>query len=131
MPIYILVDSSVVSNVIVADASFASSISGEHQSVAVQVGSEGMGDHWLGGVYVRDLPNKSLAVGDSLRLEVMANCSTSLSYQWKKNGSNISGATNALFEIASVVSGDAGNYSCMVSDGTNNLESNSSVVSVS
>lgn len=39
----------------------------------------------------------------------------SLTYQWRKNGTNIPNATNATFSIQSVATADAGNYDCVVS----------------
>ena len=38
-----------------------------------------------------------------------------LTYQWRKGGANISGATSSTYTIASIVAGDAGNYDCVVS----------------
>lgn len=39
---------------------------------------------------------------------------SNLTYQWRKNGAAIAGATNATYSIASVVSADAGNYDVVV-----------------
>ena len=40
---------------------------------------------------------------------------TGLSYQWRKNGTPIGGATSSTYSIASAVAGDAGDYSVVVS----------------
>ena len=40
---------------------------------------------------------------------------TNLTYQWRKGGVNISGATSSTFIINGVVAGDAGNYDVIVS----------------
>jgi RHS repeat-associated protein len=40
---------------------------------------------------------------------------TSLTYQWRKGGINISGATSSSYTISSVASGDAGDYTVVVS----------------
>jgi len=37
-------------------------------------------------------------------------------YQWKKNGANIMGATSSSYTIASLVLADAGSYTCRVTD---------------
>jgi PKD repeat protein len=53
---------------------------------------------------------------------------TGLSYQWRKNGTNIGGATSATYTIASAVAGDAGNYDVVVSGTCGNV--NSAVVTL-
>ena len=52
--------------------------------------------------------NTTLSVGGSLSLSVAATGQGTLTYQWQKNGVNISGATSATYSIGTVVSGDAG-----------------------
>jgi hypothetical protein len=44
--------------------------------------------------------------------------------QWRKNGIDISGATNATYSIASVSSGDQGNYDCVVTNSCGSVTSN-------
>ncbi len=55
----------------------------------------------------------SVCTGSSVTFSVIATGS-SLSYQWRKNGNPITGATNASFTISSVSAADAGNYSVVV-----------------
>ncbi|KLG03039.1 hypothetical protein YA49_21730 [Enterobacter cloacae subsp. cloacae] len=77
--------------------------------------------------------NRTLTVGDALNLSVAANVSDSstLTYQWKKGGTDITGATNATYTKASVVTGDAGSYSCQVTSSTaGSVTSNSATVTV-
>jgi hypothetical protein len=40
---------------------------------------------------------------------------TALTYQWRRNGSDIVGATSSIYTIGSVAAGNAGNYNCVVS----------------
>lgn len=54
--------------------------------------------------------------GASATFSVTAGGSAPLTYQWKKNGSNITGATNASLTLSGVTAADAGNYSCGVSN---------------
>jgi hypothetical protein len=49
-----------------------------------------------------------------LKLAVTADGSPPLSFQWRKNGQPIAGATGALFTIEKVNVEDAGNYDCVV-----------------
>src|SRR5690606_28882480 len=51
-------------------------------------------------------------------------------YQWKKNGGVIPGATQATFTIVSVTAGDAGSYSCEVSNGCNSVESDAATLTI-
>jgi uncharacterized repeat protein (TIGR02543 family) len=59
--------------------------------------------------------------GQAIDFTVVATASDSgtLSYQWKKNGTDISGAITATYSINSVTSGDAGSYTVVVTN-TNN-----------
>jgi hypothetical protein len=52
---------------------------------------------------------QTLCTGSALTLSVSAT-GTGLSYQWKKGGSNITGATASTYTIASVSTGDAATY---------------------
>jgi len=53
-----------------------------------------------------------------------------LTYQWRKNGVNIPGATNASYTIASVVPGDAGNYTVVVAGTCGTVTSNTATLTV-
>jgi hypothetical protein len=53
--------------------------------------------------------NQTACVGGSVNFSVAAT-GTSLTYQWRKDGLNITGATAATYSIASVASGDVGSY---------------------
>ena len=68
--------------------------------------------------------------GQSVTFTVAASGSAPLSYQWKKNGSNISGATSSSYTISTVTSGDAGNYTCYVSNACGNVTSNAATLTV-
>jgi Bacterial Ig-like domain/YDG domain/Immunoglobulin I-set domain len=69
------------------------------------------------------------SVGDSVTFSVTAS-GTSLSYQWRKNGSNIGGATSSSYTIASVAVGDAGSYDVVVSNSCGGATSNAAVLTV-
>lgn len=55
-------------------------------------------------------------VGESITFSVTATGTAPLSYQWRKNGTNISGATGSSLTIASVATGDAGTYDVVVTN---------------
>ncbi|HEY6505062.1 MAG TPA: immunoglobulin domain-containing protein [Chitinophagaceae bacterium] len=70
--------------------------------------------------------SQTICTGSNVTFSVTAT-GTSLTYQWRKGGVNISGATSSSFAINGVVSGDAGNYDvvitgvCPPSPGTSSL----------
>jgi hypothetical protein len=69
-------------------------------------------------------------VGESVTFSVTATGTAPLSYQWRKNGSSISGATGSSYTIASVTMGDAGSYDVVVTNGCGSATSNAAVLTV-
>jgi len=74
---------------------------------------------------------QSALVGASVSFSVVASGSATLSYQWRKNGSSIAGATAATYTIARVTSGDAGSYDVVVSNSAGSITSSAAALSVS
>ncbi len=68
-------------------------------------------------------------VGSSLSFTSQAS-GTGISYQWQKNQSNISGATNATYTIASPVVGDAGQYRVVATNTCGSVTSNSATLTM-
>ncbi|MFU8373684.1 hypothetical protein [Raoultella ornithinolytica] len=68
--------------------------------------------------FTTNLPTtKSVAAGSALNMSVVVDDGTSpYTYVWKKGGTVVSGQTTANFNKASAVSGDAGGYTCEVTD---------------
>ncbi len=86
---------------------------------------------------VRALPSISLqpaavtaVLGGSAVLSVSASGTSPLAYQWKKDGVNITGATNATYSVNSVQIADAGSYSVMVSNEAGSVTSRTAVLTV-
>src|SRR5260221_10360600 len=65
----------------------------------------------------------SRCAGQSISFNVTASGTGPFSYQWRKGGVNLSGATNASFTIPNVGGGDAGNYDVVVSGACGNATS--------
>ncbi|MGZ4974108.1 MAG: immunoglobulin domain-containing protein, partial [Limisphaerales bacterium] len=58
--------------------------------------------------------NQTKIVGRPVMLTVSATANSQMTFQWAKNGTNISGATASVYTIDSVQINDAGNYQCYV-----------------
>ena len=69
-------------------------------------------------------------VGQAVTFSVTAVGTAPFSYQWCKNGANISGATAATYAIASVQLTDAGTYSVIVSNCVGSATSGNATLTV-
>ncbi|RJQ14557.1 hypothetical protein C4553_00585 [Candidatus Parcubacteria bacterium] len=69
-------------------------------------------------------------VGDSVTFSVVASGTAPLSFQWRKDGSNIQGATASTFTIASVATSDAGSYTVVVSNSAGSVTSSAATLTV-
>ena len=68
--------------------------------------------------------------GQSASFTVSASGTAPLSYQWQKNGTNISGATAATYTISNARLSDAGNYRVVVSNSAGSATSNAATLTV-
>ncbi len=73
--------------------------------------------------------SQAVCPGTNVTFSVTATGS-SLIYQWRKGGVNISGATGSSFTITGVVAGDAGNYDVVVTGGCGSVTSNNGILTV-
>ncbi len=73
--------------------------------------------------------SQSVCPGANVSFTVVASGST-LTYQWKKNGANISGANSATLNLTAVTAGDAASYTVEVSGGCGTVTSNAAVLTV-
>ena len=75
--------------------------------------------------------------GDSFSLEVIASGAGPISYQWQKNGTNLSdggnlsGANAATLLLTNATAADVGNYTVIVSNAANSITSSNAVVQLS
>ena len=70
------------------------------------------------GPSISDQPDsQTINEGDNVTFTVVANGTPTLTYQWRKNGSNIGGATGTSYTINNATPADDGNYSVVVSNG--------------
>jgi len=73
--------------------------------------------------------NKNLTEGDSLVLNIVS-AGNLLSYQWQKDGKDISGATDKSYKKLNVLRADSGSYKCIVTNKCSVAQSNAAVVKV-
>ena len=71
----------------------------------------------------------SVTEGESATLTVTASGS-SLSYQWSKDGTAISGATSATYTISAATTSDAGSYTVAVTNSGGSVTSNAATLTV-
>lgn len=76
------------------------------------------------------LPNLSVMVGQSASLIAMATGASPLSYQWQKNGINISGAIASSYTITNAQYAHAGQYSVIITNIYGRDTSNAATLSV-
>lgn len=72
--------------------------------------------------------SKHVCLGNNVTLSIVAS-GINLTYQWRKNGVDISGANSATYTINSYSSNDSGSYTCFIGSACNSLLSNSAVLS--
>ena len=75
--------------------------------------------------------SQSVTVGATATFSVAASGTGSLTYQWSKNGSVVSGATGATLSLSNVQSGDAGSYTAVVTNSAGSVTSNAASLIVS
>lgn len=72
----------------------------------------------------------SFTAGGTVRISVTADGDGPLTYQWKKNGANIAGATGATYTFVNAKTSDAGNYSVSVSNAAGSALSDVAAVTI-
>jgi glucose/arabinose dehydrogenase len=129
----------------VKNTSFSSSMG--TKNLALQVGPDGnlyyiKRDDSKAGIYkiiysnnnmpvITDQPDdETITQGQDVYFSVSASGAMPLSYQWRKNGVNISGANDVTYTINNVQPSDAGQYSVKVSNSFGNTTSNNATLTV-
>jgi PKD repeat protein len=83
-----------------------------------------------GGASITSQPaSQTVCTGSAVSFSVTAN-GTGLTYQWRKNGTNIPGATSSTYSIASVATGDAGDYDVVITASCGNTTSSTATLTV-
>ena len=74
--------------------------------------------------------SQTVTAGGSVTFIAAANGTPTPTFQWKKGGVNITGATSASYTIASTVTGDAGSYTVVATNSVNAVASNIATLTV-
>ena len=74
--------------------------------------------------------NQTVITGQSATFSVTATGTPAPTYQWRKGGVAIAGATNSTYAIAATVGGDAGTYSVVATNVVNSVTSTSATLTV-
>ena len=85
-----------------------------------------------GKAYVIDSTDSQTATnGSTVTIEITAGGTPSdFTYQWMKNGVNISGETDSTLTISSFTTSDIGEYKCIPSNSLGSTNSSSTILSV-
>ena len=72
----------------------------------------------------------TILAGSNVTFTVVASGTPPLTYQWQKNGGNISGATTATLTLANVSAADTASYAVVVGNATTSVTSSSATLTV-
>ncbi|MFN5323547.1 MAG: T9SS type A sorting domain-containing protein [Bacteroidota bacterium] len=72
----------------------------------------------------------TLCAGNTANFSVAATGQAPITYQWSKDGANISGATSSTYSIASAQAANGGQYTVTVSGGCGSVTSNQALLTV-
>lgn len=82
-------------------------------------------------VFTTQPAGKTVAAGTSVTLTAVATGSPSPTYQWRRNGVNMSGATSSTYTISSLSISTTGTYTVVASNSAGSVTSGGAVVSLS
>lgn len=74
--------------------------------------------------------HQTVTAGQTATFTVTATGTAPLSHQWKKDGTDIPGATASTLTITDAQASDAGSYTCYVSNAAGNITSNAATLTV-
>jgi hypothetical protein len=74
--------------------------------------------------------SQTALLGNSVSFSVSLTGTPPFNYQWRFNGENITGATNAVYAIASVATNNSGNYSVVVTNSADSVTSSNALLTV-
>ena len=80
--------------------------------------------------FTTQLASQTVTAGTAVTFTAAASGSPAPTFQWRKNGANITGATGASYTIASATTADAGTYAVVATNSAGSAISNNAVLTV-
>ena len=74
--------------------------------------------------------SQTIAAGSTVTFTAAANGNPAPTYQWKKGGTSVSGATSSSYTIANVTAGDAGSYTVVATNSAGSATSDGAMLTV-
>ena len=74
--------------------------------------------------------SQTVTAGANVSFTVAASGTAPLSYQWKLNGANVAGGTSATLSLTGVTAGQAGSYTCVVTNVAGSATSSAATLTV-
>lgn len=74
--------------------------------------------------------SKTLTPGTAITLYVTASSNSALSYQWQRNGVNISGATKSSYTFLATSLDNGARYRCLITNSSGSINSSEAIVTV-
>lgn len=74
--------------------------------------------------------SQSVTAGSNVTFTVVVAGTSPFSFQWRRNGANIAGATSATLNLTGVTSAQAGNYTCVVTNAAGSATSSAAILTV-
>jgi formylglycine-generating enzyme required for sulfatase activity len=96
-------------------------------ALAISCGTNNPADSFSAPVITQQPRSRTVPAGQSVTFTVIATGNPAPAYQWRKNGTDISG-TSGTFTIPSVQTADTGTYSVVVSNSKGSITSNGAVL---
>ena len=81
-------------------------------------------------IQIQPSSSQDICIGSAATFNAAASGTEPISYQWMKNGENITGATENSYSIPSASAGEEGSYSVMVSNKCGSIESSNAALTL-
>lgn len=113
-----------------ASGVYTGHVGGGASLVSSAVAATARGSYTSAPVISSQPASQSVTAGSSVTFSVIAYGAATLNYQWRKDGTAISGATSSTYSIASASASNAGSYDVVVTNSLGSATSTAATLSV-